>query len=462
DAGQCINLDGAGTVEWRNIVRGNNISGCASVAIALENVFDTLIENNYINGTYEGISLINYGSAGCTVGGENNQYGDTDGDGHCRDANTNNIIRQNVVMNATSQAFMNYGADGVHYLNNSTFGGRATMIFTRPEYLKYSDAIGNITTSTLPVELRTRSNNITPSGSYTNPPSNLSPTGAALDKIVAVDIFQNSVTGSWLLDFAGNPRLAGALYDIGAYEFASVVTATSTPVPPTPTPTSTATPTSMPTFLPTEPSVSTIVNPTSINAGQVATVNVNLNNVPAAGYTSAEFACVYDPTRVEVNNIVTANLFGADPVIAISGPQNGSFIVAIADSNGSRATTSGAAFTFSARGLQEGQTSIECTARVSRGDNVLVGILSLGAANLTIGNVSIPTPAPTSAPTPLPAPVITGQVLASKQVTIRLYNADNSLAASLTANADGTFNFTAPAGTYTITATADGFLSAQG
>ncbi|MDO9300762.1 MAG: carboxypeptidase regulatory-like domain-containing protein, partial [Anaerolineales bacterium] len=39
---------------------------------------------------------------------------------------------------------------------------------------------------------------------------------------------------------------------------------------------------------------------------------------------------------------------------------------------------------------------------------------------------------------------------------------DNSLAASLTANADGTFNFTAPAGTYTITATADGFLSAQG
>jgi len=58
--------------------------------------------------------------------------------------------------------------------------------------------------------------------------------------------------------------------------------------------------------------------------------------------------------------------------------------------------------------------------------------------------------------------MINGQVLASKPVTIRLYNADNSLAMSLAANADGTFTFTAPAGAYTITATASGFLSAQG
>jgi hypothetical protein len=43
-----------------------------------------------------------------------------------------------------------------------------------------------------------------------------------------------------------------------------------------------------------------------------------------------------------------------------------------------------------------------------------------------------------------------------------LYNADNSLAATLNANADGTFIFTAPAGVYTITASASGFLNAQG
>ena len=198
--------------------------------------------------------------------------------------------------------------------------------------------------------------------------------------------------------------------------------------------------------------------------GHIATVNVNLNNVPVGGYTSAEFTCTYNPTLVEVSNIAVTNLFGADPVAAINGPQNGSFIVAIAGSNGNRATIGGTAFTFSAKGLQAGQAVIECTARVSKGDGILVSIPSTGGANLTIGSVptETPTPAPTSTPTPLPAPVITGQVFASKPVTIRLFNADNSLATTLTANADGTFNFTAPAGTYTISATANGFLSAQG
>ena len=198
--------------------------------------------------------------------------------------------------------------------------------------------------------------------------------------------------------------------------------------------------------------------------GHIATVNVNLNNVPVGGYTSAEFTCTYNPALVEVSNIAVTNLFGADPVAAINGPQNGSFIVAIAGSNGNRATIGGTAFTFSAKGLQAGQAVIECTARVSKGDGILVSIPSTGGANLTIGSVptDTPTPVPTSTPTPLPAPVITGQVFASKPVTIRLFNADNSLATTLTANADGTFNFTAPAGTYTITATANGFLSAQG
>jgi hypothetical protein len=215
------------------------------------------------------------------------------------------------------------------------------------------------------------------------------------------------------------------------------------------TPTSTPTPT-----LPTEPYVSTNINPTSINVNDLATASVNLNNVPVEGYTSAEFTCAYDPARVEVSNIVTANLFGSGAVSAVNGPQNGRFIVAIAGSNGSRATTSGTAFTFSVKGLQVGQTPVECTARVSKGDNLLAGILSLGAANLTIGI--------TPTPTPIPSPVVTGRVLASKPITIHLYNADNSIAASVIANTDGTFNLTAPAGIYAITASADGFLGAQG
>jgi hypothetical protein len=303
DAGQCINLDGAGTVEWRNIVRGNNISGCASVAIALENVFDTLIENNYINGTYEGISLINYGSVGCTVGGENNQYGDTDGDGHCRDANTNNIIRQNVVMNATSNAFTNYGTDGVHYLNNSAFGGRATMIFTRPEYLKYSDAIGNITTSVLPAGFRTNKNNISPVGIYTNPPSNLSPTGAALDKITTVDTFQNSVTGGWLLDFAGNPRLAGALYDIGAYELLGANIVTATPVPPT----NTAVPTASP--LPQSPT------PAPLTATPTASP---VSGLPTATATAILPTVIVTASPEPVSPTVTASPEPVSPTVTAS------------------------------------------------------------------------------------------------------------------------------------------------
>jgi hypothetical protein len=57
---------------------------------------------------------------------------------------------------------------------------------------------------------------------------------------------------------------------------------------------------------------------------------------------------------------------------------------------------------------------------------------------------------------------VNGQVNASKPVTISLYNADTSLAAAVNANPDGTFNLEAAPGSYTIAATADGFLSAQG
>jgi len=303
-------------------------------------------------------------------------------------------------------------------------------------------------------------------------------------------------------------------------------------------------------------SVTTTVNPTSVNVGETAVVTVSLSNVPAEGYTSAEFTCTYDANLVEVSNIVVAALFGADPATAINGPQNGSFIVAIAGSNGNKATTSGVVFTFNVTGLQAGQTTIECKARVSKGDNLLTDLPST-AASLTV-NGSTPTPTTTQTPTPdgsatststpdgsatatstpdgsatatstpdgsatatstpdgsatatstpdgsatatstpdgsatatstptatqtstpdvsttptftstpeppptpLPVGTLTGQALASKPVTVSLYNAENSLVTSVTANPDGTFSLTAPAGTYNVFATASGFLSAQG
>jgi len=269
--------------------------------------------------------------------------------------------------------------------------------------------------------------------------------------------------------------------------------------------------------VPSQPSASTVVVPTSINVGQTAAVTVSLNNVPMEGYTSAEFSCTYNASLVAPGNVVVTDLFGLDPVMASTTPQGGSFIVAIAGSNGRKATASGAAFTFNVEGLQAGQAAIECVARISKGDNVLTALPST-PASLTVQSLG-DTPTPTFTPTPIdtatftptpitdtptftptpvtetstpitdtptftptpvtetstpitntptftPTPVpedgtLTGKVLAGKPVTVSLYT-DETLVTSVAANADGTFSLTAPAGTYTVRATADGFLSAQG
>jgi hypothetical protein len=53
-------------------------------------------------------------------------------------------------------------------------------------------------------------------------------------------------------------------------------------------------------------------------------------------------------------------------------------------------------------------------------------------------------------------------VNASKPVAVSLFDANNAQVASVNANPDGTFSLQAPAGTYTIIASASGFLTAQG
>ena len=280
----------------------------------------------------------------------------------------------------------------------------------------------------------------------------------------------------------------------------------------------------------TQPSVSTVTSPSSINAGETATVTVSLNNVPSEGYTSTEFICTFDASLVEVGDITVAGLFGVDPAVAINGPQGGGFIVAIAGSNGSKATTSGTAFTFSVTGLQAGQTTINCTARVSKGDNVLTDIASSGSTLTVSGTLPTPTftttpdgsstpepsstpdgsttpepsatpdgsttpgpsvtpepsttpvesptptltstpiesPTPTvtltpeASPTPIPDGTVTGQVIAGKPVTVSLFDTSDTFVASVTANPDGTFSLTAPAGAYTIVAEASGTLDALG
>jgi len=220
---------------------------------------------------------------------------------------------------------------------------------------------------------------------------------------------------------------------------------------------------------PTDPYVGTTVVPPSIEVGETALVTVSLGNVPAAGYPSAEFTCTYNPTLIRTSNIIVTNRFGTDAATAINDPQNGSFIVAIAGTNGKRATTSGPVFTFNATGLQAGQTQIGCTARVSSGDGSLTDITSV-ATTLTIVDAAPTSVAISAASFPVPAPeaytvslpVLTGQVLASKPVTVSLYNPDNTLVDSVSVDANGNFSLEAASGNYTIVAAASGFLNAQG
>lgn len=137
--------------------------------------------------------------------------------------------------------------------------------------------------------------------------------------------------------------------------------------------------------------ISMIADPSSVNMGGMTTVQLNLNNVPIEGYTSAEFTCIYDPNSVEVSNIVTANLFGNDPVVAIHGPQNGQFIVAIAGNRGNKATSDGQVIAFNLKGLQASQSPVACQARVSTGSSTLTWIGSATASLAVTGSTATPT-----------------------------------------------------------------------
>jgi hypothetical protein len=247
------------------------------------------------------------------------------------------------------------------------------------------------------------------------------------------------------LTFPGNPA-----------SFPALPTATNTAVPlptntgipvstNTPVPTGVIPPSATSIIPPGSASVTTGLTPPSVTVGGSSTATVSLNNVPAGGLASAEFTCTFNPAILEVSNITQTSLFGADPVAVVNGPQNGSFIVAIAGSNGNKAIAGGAAFSFSVKGLQVGQSAIDCQSRVSTGNLVLESIPSTPANLVT-----------TSA-----QGTLAGQVLALKPVTVTLYNSASSIAGFVTANGDGTFNLSAPGGPYTAVASAPGYIKAQ-
>lgn len=146
----------------------------------------------------------------------------------------------------------------------------------------------------------------------------------------------------------------------------------------------------------TPPSVSITILPALISLHESATATVSLNDVPAGGYTSAEFNCTYRADLVQVSDIVLTGLFGPDPATAIYDPQDGTFIVGVAGSQGNKAPAGGPVFTFHVKGLGTGQATLDCTARVSDGTNVLTGIGS-ATAGLTVMEA---TATPTLTPVP--------------------------------------------------------------
>ncbi|MCJ7661076.1 MAG: right-handed parallel beta-helix repeat-containing protein, partial [Anaerolineales bacterium] len=150
-----IDLDGFGNVVWRHIVRNNPIHDVDHVAIALENTFDSIVENNILHDSRKGISVINYGGEvgegwgtdkRCEVGGENNQYGDTDGDNDCRGDLTGNIIRQNLIHNINiKEGIAIYWAGGVRLLGNTISMIEAAGIYLNSaEYCPQIEIQGNI------------------------------------------------------------------------------------------------------------------------------------------------------------------------------------------------------------------------------------------------------------------------------------------------------------------------------
>ncbi len=188
------------------------------------------------------------------------------------------------------------------------------------------------------------------------------------------------------------------------------------------------------------------LNPAKVRIGESAQASVHLSNLPSGGLTSAEFTCDYDPAFIEVSGIAEAGLFGTDAVTIVNGPGNGTFIFAIAASNGQKAVSSGSVFGFTVKALQTGQASIICRTRVSTGDKNLTSITSI-PATLTIAALQ---------------GTVEGQVAASKLVTVRMYDATSAEVATITAAADGKFSAPLEVGGYTLVASAEGYLKAQG
>lgn len=187
--------------------------------------------------------------------------------------------------------------------------------------------------------------------------------------------------------------------------------------------------------------VTPAADPSPIDKGDTITFAIDLNNIPDGGLTSIEFGCYYDPALVSISSLSDGGLFGADAISTTNGPDGGTFVFAVAGVS-QKATSSGVVFRFDITALETGSFAFECRVRASTGSDLFT--ITFVPTTITI------VPAATDG-------TITGVVTAGKEVTVVLKNGGIPVATTVPAG-DGSFTFVVPAGTYTIEATASGFL----
>ena len=190
-----------------------------------------------------------------------------------------------------------------------------------------------------------------------------------------------------------------------------------------------------------------VAAPTSVNIDQTVTYALELSNLTTP-LTSVEFGCYFSSDLARIDNITDGNIFGTagtDFLSTINGPSGDTFIYAVAGINKTTTSTSGTVLHIDLTGLAAGTFDFNCQVRASTGGALFT--VPFSSTTITIVN-------PTGDGT------VAGVVTASKTVTITLTGATTPTG---TANpTTGAFSVSAPAGTYTIKASAPGFLDASG